>query len=95
MRYRLRYARRRRTRPDCAAASRARLRGVCHDQDDLSELDWDHDFRSVDHNADRLQGQTFTTGTSADGDVLLLLSGGGTIELNGVAPANLPSGFVL
>ena len=42
-----------------------------------------------------LQGQTFTTGTSADGDVLLLLSGGGTIELNGVAPANFSPGFVL
>ena len=33
-----------------------------------------------------LSGQTFTTGTSADGDVVLLLSGGGTIELNGVPP---------
>ena len=31
-----------------------------------------------------LQGQTFTLGTSADGDVVLVLSGGGTIELNGV-----------
>ena len=39
-----------------------------------------------------LQGQTFTTGTSADGDLLLLLSGGGTIELNGVAPAKLLAG---
>jgi hypothetical protein len=41
------------------------------------------------------EGQTFTTGTSADGDVLLTLSGGGTIELNGVAPANFSPGFVL
>ena len=42
-----------------------------------------------------LSGQTFTTGTSADGDVLLTLSGGGTIELNGVAPANFSPGFVV
>jgi hypothetical protein len=42
-----------------------------------------------------LQGQTFTQGTSGDGDVLLMLSGGGTIELNGIAPASFSSGFVL
>ena len=42
-----------------------------------------------------LQGQTFTTGTSSDGDVLLTLSGGGTIELNGVAPAAFSPGFVV
>ena len=42
-----------------------------------------------------LQGQTFTHGTSADGDVLLTLSGGGTIELNGVAPAAFSPGFVV
>jgi hypothetical protein len=42
-----------------------------------------------------LQGQTFTVGTSAGGDVLLTLSGGGTIEPNGVAPANFSPGFVL
>ena len=41
------------------------------------------------------QGQTFTTGTSADGDVLLTLSGGGTIELNGIAPATFSPTFVL
>jgi hypothetical protein len=38
---------------------------------------------------------TFPNSISADGDVLLLLSGGGTIELNGVAPTNFSSGFVL
>ena len=42
-----------------------------------------------------LQGQTFTTGTSADGDVLVLLSGGGTIELNGITVANFSPTFVL
>ena len=42
-----------------------------------------------------LQGQTFTQGTSGDGDVLLTLSGGGTIELNGVAPAGFSPRFVL
>jgi Ca2+-binding RTX toxin-like protein len=42
-----------------------------------------------------LQGQTFTVGTSADGDVLLTLSGGGTIELNGVAPGGFSPTFVL
>ena len=42
-----------------------------------------------------LQGQTLTQGTSADGDVLLLLSGGGTIELNGIAPAGFQPGFLV
>ena len=42
-----------------------------------------------------LQGQTFVQGTSGDGDVLLTLSGGGTIELNGVAPAGFSSAFVV
>ena len=42
-----------------------------------------------------LQGQTFTLGTSADVDVVLLLSGGGTIELNGIAPAAFSPTFVL
>jgi Ca2+-binding RTX toxin-like protein len=42
-----------------------------------------------------LQGQTFTTGTSADGDVVLTLSGGGTIELNGVTPAAFSPTFVV
>jgi Ca2+-binding RTX toxin-like protein len=41
-----------------------------------------------------LSGQTFTLGTSADGDILLALSGGGTIELNGVTPANFSPAFV-
>jgi Ca2+-binding RTX toxin-like protein len=42
-----------------------------------------------------LQGQTFTLGTSADGDVVLLLAGGGTIELNGITPASFSPGFVV
>jgi Ca2+-binding RTX toxin-like protein len=42
-----------------------------------------------------LQGQTFGLGTSADGDVVLTLSGGGTIELNGVAPAGFAPAFVV
>ena len=42
-----------------------------------------------------LQGQAFTVGSSADGDVLLTLSGGGTIELNGVAPGSFAPGFVV
>jgi hypothetical protein len=33
--------------------------------------------------------------SSGDGDALLLLSGGGTIELNGIAPANFSPRFVL
>ena len=42
-----------------------------------------------------LQGQTFTLGTSADGDVVLTLSGGGTIELNGIAPGGFAPTFVV
>jgi Ca2+-binding RTX toxin-like protein len=42
-----------------------------------------------------LLGQTFVQGASGDGDALLSLSGGGTIELNGIAPGNLPPGFVV
>ena len=42
-----------------------------------------------------LQGQTFTLGTSADGDVVLILAGGGTIELNGVVPAAFSPTFIV
>jgi hypothetical protein len=42
-----------------------------------------------------LQGQTFTLGASAHGDVLLTLSGGGTIELDGIAPAAFSPSFVV
>jgi serralysin len=42
-----------------------------------------------------LRGQTFTQGTSGDGDVLLTLAGGGTIELNGIAPGSFSPGFVV
>ena len=41
-----------------------------------------------------LQAQAFTVGAAADGDVLLALSGGGTIELNGIAPGAFSSAFV-
>jgi hypothetical protein len=41
-----------------------------------------------------LQGQTFTLGASGDGDVVLTLSGGGTIELDGIAPAGFSPGFI-
>ena len=42
-----------------------------------------------------LQGQTFTLGASADGDVLLTLSGGGAIELDGIAPGAFSPAFVV
>ena len=42
-----------------------------------------------------LAGQTFTRGASGDGDALLFLSGGGSIELNGIASASFQAGFVL
>jgi uncharacterized repeat protein (TIGR01451 family) len=41
-----------------------------------------------------LSGQTYTLGNSSDGDVLLLLSGGGTLELNGITQAQFSPGFV-
>ena len=52
-------------------------------------------FNFADGDRLDLQGQTFTTTTSADGDVVLILSGGGTIELNGVAPGSFSPGFVV
>ena len=39
-----------------------------------------------------LQGQSFTVGTAADGSVVLALSGGGTVTLNGVT--TFEAGFV-
>jgi RTX calcium-binding nonapeptide repeat (4 copies) len=42
-----------------------------------------------------LQGQAFATGASADGDVIVQLSGGGTVELNGIAPGAFSPSFVL
>jgi hypothetical protein len=42
-----------------------------------------------------LQGQGFSVSTSSDGDALLLLSGGGTIELNGIGPAAFSGVFVV
>jgi Ca2+-binding RTX toxin-like protein len=53
-----------------------------------------NDFAFAEGDRLDLQGQTFTTGASGDGDVVLLLSGGGTIELNGIAPAGFSPGFV-
>jgi Ca2+-binding RTX toxin-like protein len=53
------------------------------------------DFNGAAGDRLSLQGQGYSLGTSADGDLLLLLSGGGTIELNGIAPANFSPGFVL
>jgi Ca2+-binding RTX toxin-like protein len=40
-----------------------------------------------------IQGQSFTQGTAGDGDVLLTLSGGGTIELNGINPGSFSTSF--
>jgi Ca2+-binding RTX toxin-like protein len=42
------------------------------------------DFSFADGDRLDLQGQSYTTGTGAGGDVLLTLSGGGTILLSGV-----------
>src|SRR5262245_22067896 len=46
---------------------------------------------------DRLSvlGQTFTTQTSADGDVVVVLSGGGRVELNGIASGAFSPSFVI
>ena len=41
-----------------------------------------------------LQGQTFTQGAAGVGDLLLTLSGGGTIEFNGLNPASFSPGFI-
>ena len=53
------------------------------------------DFNGAAGDRLTLFGQTYVQGTSGDGDVLLTLSGGGTIELNGVAPAAFNPGFVV
>jgi Ca2+-binding RTX toxin-like protein len=46
---------------------------------------------------DRLDfsGQTYDVSTSNDGDVLLILSGGGTVQLNGIAVAAFSAAWVL
>ena len=41
-----------------------------------------------------LQGQTFTQGAAGDGDLMLTLSGGGTIEFNGLNPASFSPAFI-
>jgi hypothetical protein len=41
-----------------------------------------------------LEGQTFTAGASGDGGVLRTLSGGGTVELDGVAAGSFSGSFV-
>ncbi len=53
------------------------------------------DFNGAAGDRLTLFGQTYVQGTSGDGDVLLTLSGGGTIELNGVAPARFQPGFLV
>ena len=53
------------------------------------------DFNGAAGDRLTLFGQTYVQGTSGDGDVLLTLSGGGTIELNGVAPAGFQPGFLV
>ena len=42
-----------------------------------------------------LMGQTYTRGAAGDGDAVLFLCGGGSIELNGVASGSFQTGFVL
>lgn len=42
-----------------------------------------------------LQGQSYSLGSSGDGDVLPLLSGSGSIELNGISQAGFQAGFVV
>jgi leishmanolysin/hemolysin type calcium-binding protein len=51
-------------------------------------------FASGEGDRIALQGQSYTLSNSSDGDALLLLSGGGTIELEGIAPTNFSPGFV-
>jgi polysaccharidase protein len=41
-----------------------------------------------------LQGQGYTLGSAVDGDALLILGGGGTIALNGIAPGAFSPTFV-
>ena len=53
------------------------------------------DFNGAAGDRLTLFGQTYVQGTSGDGDVLLTLSGGGTIELNGIAPAGFQPGFLV
>jgi hypothetical protein len=42
-----------------------------------------------------LQGQTFVLSSSASGDTVLTLSGGGIIELDGVASAAFATTFII
>jgi Ca2+-binding RTX toxin-like protein len=42
-----------------------------------------------------LMGQTYTRSASGDGDAVLFLSGGGSVELNGVASGSFQTGFVV
>jgi serralysin len=53
------------------------------------------DFNGAAGDRLTLFGQTYVQGTSGDGDVLLTLSGGGTIELSGVGPAGFSAAFVV
>ena len=42
-----------------------------------------------------LLGQSYTRGAAGDGDAVLFLSGGGSVELNGVASGSFQTGFVV
>jgi V8-like Glu-specific endopeptidase len=42
-----------------------------------------------------LMGQSYTRGAAGDGDAVLFLSGGGSVELNGVASGSFQTGFVV
>ncbi len=53
------------------------------------------DFNGAAGDRLSLAGQGYSLGSSGDGDALLLLSGGGTIELNGIAPAGFQPGFLV
>ena len=53
------------------------------------------DFNGAAGDRLSLQGQGYSLRFSGDGDALLLLSGGGTIELNGIAPAGFQPGFLV
>jgi VCBS repeat-containing protein len=49
-------------------------------------------FSQEDGDRIDLQGQTYTLGTTSDGDALLLLSGGGTVQVAGVSTAAFGNG---
>ncbi|GJE58618.1 hypothetical protein MPOCJGCO_0700 [Methylobacterium trifolii] len=50
-------------------------------------------FDRADGDRIDLQGQSYALGTAPDGNALLVLSGGGTVELAGIAPGRVDGGF--